>query len=167
MEYTTKTIDGYMGAIGYKGSNSHLRIHGTELKNLILNELKKNGIKASARQSRGGYTDSFTFTFKFPKEWLLSDEELKKDISKNEWKYRKYLEDWGYTKEQTFNCLKVEDEFQVNHYYIYDDIRLKEKALKTLAVADGIISSFNYDNSNIMVDYFDVGFYYSLRVKAI
>ena len=62
MNYQTITTDGYMGSIGYKGCNYHLWNTEKELKNLLMQEFKKNGIKASIRRNRGGWSYSLTIT---------------------------------------------------------------------------------------------------------
>ena len=63
MNYQTITTDGYMGSVGYKGVNYHLWDYSEKtLKSLLLQEFKKNGIKASIRKNRGGWHHSLTIT---------------------------------------------------------------------------------------------------------
>ncbi len=62
MNYQTITTEGYMGSTGYKGCNYHLWNTEEELKGLLLQEFKKNGIKASVRRNRGGWSYSLTIT---------------------------------------------------------------------------------------------------------
>lgn len=55
---------------GWTGCNAHNGLWGQDLKKAILNELKKNGIAATARTGRGGYTTRFDFTIKVPAEFI-------------------------------------------------------------------------------------------------
>ena len=57
-------------------------------------------------------------------------------------------------------------ELQVNHYHLehYEGI-LSGKAIELLKRARRIVDSYNYDNSNAMVDYFDTNFYYDIRIQ--
>lgn len=140
MNYQTITTEGYMGHPGYKGCNYHLwNYSGTELKKLLLQEYKKNGIKASIRKGRGGWTTSLTITITADKTDFVDYAGL------YEWE-----KDYG---------------VQVNHYRPYDD-RFTFKFNQKLNLIYMITRSFNYDNSNGMVDYFDTGFYASFYVKC-
>lgn len=62
---------------------------------------------------------------------------------------------------------------QLNHYYINQDnlgrwasncVHLTEKAAKMLIRVTEIANADNYDNSDHMTDYFDVGFYFHLEI---
>ena len=53
---------------------------------------------------------------------------------------------------------------QVNHYYIENDECLTEKAKAVLKKVAARVSSFNYDDSDSMIDYFDTDFYFHLEV---
>lgn len=50
---------------------------------------------------------------------------------------------------------------QINHYWIKDHYPTHAKLLQ--AIKD-VINEGNYDNSDIMTDYFDVGFYMQLSI---
>lgn len=135
MNYQTITTDGYMGSVGYKGCNYHLWNYSEkELKKLLLQEFKKNGIKASIRKNRGGWSYSLTIT-------ITAD---KKDVLVN------------------YNG----DPFDLNQYHLDRENRFTEAFKNKLILANDIIRSFNRDDSNPMVDYFYVGFYYSIHVKC-
>lgn len=138
MNYTTTITNGYMGSIGYKGCNYHLWNYSEkELKKLLLQEYKKNGFKASIRRNRGGWTTSLTITI------TASESDLTEKVS--DWE-----RDYG---------------IQVNQYREYDE-RFTADYNRKLRFLYQITNSFNYDNSNGMVDYFDCGFYYSIYVKC-
>lgn len=134
MNYSVISTDGYMGSMGYKGCNYHLWNYSEkELKRLLLQEFKKNGIKASIRKNRGGWTTSLTIT-------ITADPSV--------------LNEYGHGT------------LDINYFYLDRENRFTEAFKNKLILANDIIRSFNRDNSNVMVDYFDVGFYYSIHVKC-
>lgn len=135
MEYKTTYTDGYMGSVGYKGENYHLWNYSEkELKRLLLQEFKKNGIKASIRRNRGGWHYSLTITITAePSDFI----------------------------EPYDGC-----PYALNQYYLEREDRFTDAFMEKIVLANDIIRSFNRDNSNAMVDYFDVGFYYSIYVKC-
>lgn len=59
------------------------------------------------------------------------------------------------------------DEFNINHYYINDEALLNAEGKKIVNAANQVIKAFNSDDSNSMVDYFDVNFYYDINIKWI
>lgn len=135
MNYSVISTDGYMGSVGYKGVNFDAWVWSEKtLKSLLLQELKKNGIKASIRKNRGGWTTSLTITITATAEDFLEPYD-------------------GYP-------------YDINHYWLDREDRFTEAFKNKLILANEIIRSFNYDKSNGMVDYFDVGFYYSIYVKC-
>lgn len=135
MKYSVISTDGYMGSVGYKGCNYHLWDYSVkELKRLLIQEFKKNGIKATIRNNRGGWHYSLTITFTA--------------------KPTDFLEPYdGYP-------------YQLNHYWLDREKRFTQEFKNKMILANDIIRSFNRDNSNAMVDYFDVGFYYHMQVKC-
>lgn len=48
---------------------------------------------------------------------------------------------------------------QINQYYIKDDYILTEKAKEIMTKILGFIQSYNYDDSDAMIDYFNTNFY--------
>ena len=140
MNYNTITTEGYMGHPGYQGENFRSwNWSEKELKRLLLQEYKKNGIKASIKRNRGGWTTSLTITITADKTDFVDYADL------YEWE-KKYG-------------------VQVNHYRAYDD-RFTFKFNQKLNLIYMITRSFNYDNSNCMVDYHDTGFYVGFYVKC-
>lgn len=137
--YETVETDGYMGSRGYKGCNYGLWHSDTELKNLLLQEYKKNGIKATIRKNRGGWTYSLTITIKADQS-VLTD-----DFDDSERHY--------------------DGTISVNEYRDHDD-RFTEDFNRKLNLIYRITSSFNRDDSNAMVDYFSCGFYTRFYVKC-
>lgn len=169
MNYSIKagTEYGYMGSVGYVGENSKTALHGTELKTAIVNELKKNGFKVSGKTARGGWTDSFTFTFKLSVNDLNRYSNIDDYINSNYSKYMKYRE-YNYNDGEILELINkgIGDKFMLNQYYINECPNLKEAAIERMELANQIICSFNYSESNAMVDYFNVGFYYNLYIQV-
>ena len=62
MNYQTITTEGYMGCPGYRGCNYRSWSSDRELKTLLSQEFKNNGIKASIKRNRGGWSYSLTIT---------------------------------------------------------------------------------------------------------
>ena len=55
---------------------------------------------------------------------------------------------------------------QVNHFYIGQNDKITPEAAEALLKIRAIEQSFNYDNSDAMSDYFDVGFYTHYNIGA-
>ena len=154
----------YSGWTGCNNSN----LFGTELKKAILAELKKNGIKATARQRRGGYTDSFTFTITIPEQFRVTEEEYIKEMFNNHPDNRFWWlnPDGGDIHRDAFYGLDGDEQERVrifNYKQDYeralmngDNILAKQEFVDTVKA---IIRSFNSDHSDSQTDYFDRGFY--------
>ena len=52
----------------------------------------------------------------------------------------------------------------VNHYYINDAFMLTDKARSVMSDVYRFMNSFNYDDSDIMTDYFDTNFYTDMSI---
>lgn len=61
-------------------------------------------------------------------------------------------------------CMTEKDYEQVNHYYIKD--HYQGEIAEVLNTIHDIISKGNYDNSDYMTDYFNVGWYMSISIGA-
>ncbi|MEA2036006.1 MAG: LPD29 domain-containing protein [Nanoarchaeota archaeon] len=59
--------------------------------------------------------------------------------------------------------LKDEKEISLNHYYLEKEA-ITDEAKVVLKTALSIANEFNYDNSDLMADYNDVGFYFGLSI---
>lgn len=161
---------------GWTGCNN-APIYGQELKKAIIAELKKNGIKATAREHRGGYTDSFTFTITVPEAFRVSkDEYIAAEMEKPN-----FGRAWWYDKngasvhcDKLWNMSAEEREAIQRETYRreYEYAEANRDAATVLpefvSVVKMIVSSFNSDHSNCMIDYFDRGFYdrYEWKITA-
>lgn len=152
---------------GWTGCNNG-DLYGQELKKAILAELKKNGIKATARERSSCYHTAFTFTVKVPAEMIDTAEAYAKRLIDHD----ETTPTWIYN--ESGECIHREalpvdyDEraamltAHARHTY-RDRIEPKEAFEKAVKA---IVSSFNSDHSNSMIDYFDRKFYDHYRWTA-
>ena len=140
-EYSGEHSDGYMGATRWDGNHSKTFLYGSELSKAIRGEFKKCGIKnttVSCHTYSGGQSVS-----------------VKIKVQPEDFKTAEYLaeaKDYG---------------LRINQYWLekYDDI-LSEHVMKKIKAVKAIVDSYNYDDSNAMVDYFNRGFYEDYYVKV-
>jgi hypothetical protein len=52
----------------------------------------------------------------------------------------------------------------VNHYYLNDQFKINSLSLEFLTKAFEILNKGNYNNSDSMTDYFDIGFYVDINI---
>lgn len=188
--YSTQATDAYLGAIGYEGSNSRCGKYGAELAKVFRQEFKDNGIKGvSVKSNRGGYTDSFVFTFNVTDNDIISLDEYRNKSTEGwaspldallgfcrGWKWIPtangvlfYERLFDLTNSESQRVLDYNIERKYNHIELYthhDAPEYYTESFKNkVRLVKAIINSYNYDNSNSMVDYFDTGFYTSFKVK--
>ena len=159
---------------GWTGCNNRNGLYGTELKKVILAELKKNGIQATCRQGRGVGTDSFTFTIRVPEEFQLSLEDFiqynKEELRQPYW-YTDHTNRKDVSRDALWDLPEEERERIIREHWTHtyewqtrDGECIPSDAFQKFVEA--IVSSFNSDHSNGMVDYFDRGFYDWYKWKA-
>ncbi|MFA5790639.1 MAG: LPD29 domain-containing protein [Caldisericia bacterium] len=71
------------------------------------------------------------------------------------------------TKEEQVKILeymKEKGHSQVNHYYIKTSIFYTDECKKVLQRVKELTDEYNYDNSDVQSDYFDVNFYLHLHI---
>ncbi len=149
---------------GWTGCNSG-DLYGQKLKKAILAELKKNGIKATARERSSCYHTAFTFTVKVPAEMIDTAEAYANRMLHN----GSLVPAWVY--DETGECIHREalpyewearaSILTAHARHVYRDRVEPVEAFEDTVKA--IVSSFNSDHSNSMVDYFDRGFYDSYK----
>ena len=158
---------------GWAGCNEKLSLYGQGLKKAILSELKKNGIVATARSGRGGYTDSFTFTITVPEECQVSQEEYVAEEMLHWGPRCWYLKPEGGDIHRDVLASLPDDKCNaIRKYTIETEYKNSVRDGGTAFVKSEfvdlvktIVSSFNHDNSDSMTDYFDHGFYDWYRWK--
>lgn len=147
---------------GWHGSKSHLRTYDDDkLKALIIGELKKNGIKATARKGRGGYTTSFTFTIKVDNDDIETEQEYIERKEQNYYRAYGFTDAKGNFYHRTqWDELNGDDfrRIREEHYHreYNNGVYPKPEIIK---MVESIVDSFNYNHSDVYTDYFDVGFY--------
>jgi hypothetical protein len=58
-------------------------------------------------------------------------------------------------------------DLNINQFHIDKEEMLNDEGKKIVNAANQVINAFNSDDSNAMVDYFDVNFYYDINIKWI
>jgi hypothetical protein len=189
-EYQTGTIfsDGYMGATRTDGVNSSKYLYGAELSSAIRNHLKAaniNGVTVSVKKYAGG--QSITAKIKTTAEDLIDFETFKNNfkIETNRWLC--YFDDNNQVadvhsstyfeltaaeqkelknKVAYFEYQKALNGQDINYFHFDKYPEYTESFMNKIRNVNEIIKSYNYDDSNSMVDYFDTNFYYSIRTVA-
>ncbi len=187
----TVYTDGYLGGGGFYGSRSRKHLYGAELSKAIREQFKAEGLKGcSVRVSTysGGqrikvtvtaqssdYNDYETFckffeTDTFPcLNWL----DWRGDDGEFHQIYRdSYYELDADEQHKVYNAVCKEhysrNTGDINHHNIESERdRFTAAFIEKLKRINSIILSFNYDESNSMVDYFETNFYYDIAVKRI
>jgi len=180
-----KTFDGYMGAVGWEGQNYDPHMDIKDIAKIIRTQFRKKfpGYKINARISRYSGGQSMRVAVLIPKSDLMDKATFVSDCIQNPWKYTKGS--WGWIgcprADGSWEDLRVEDlgnltkeeradffdryyDHQLERFTNDADINygsqpiplLRDDALKYVK---GLVDSFNYDDSNSQVDYFDVNFY--------
>ena len=188
--FTTKTIDAYMSSGGgFVGEHSHEWHDEKELKSMLLSDFKRLGINGvTIKRARAGYLTALDITIPAYESDFISLDQFKKDfeITGNGWIYftdengktdsiysEKYysmpsdeqhrlkekaaLYDYNYQK----NGGSI-NKYHLDHYNAFTpDFLNKVKAVMM------VVNSYNSDESNSMVDYYDRAIYddYYIKVK--
>lgn len=164
-------------------------LHGADLAKAIREDLKKRGVKGcTVRAGKATYTTTITVTIKATADDLASIEEAAErfDRSKflihanswnglyfnNHWSSAAEVEQWTEEeKEQNYRIflteqIKKTDSFSIHHQDRNNDAWTLTTAFynKCMAVYK-IANQWNYDNSDSMTDYFDVGYYLDIDIK--
>lgn len=190
---TFVVTSGYMGGGAYYGAKETY-LTGADLKKEIIKDIKNaTGVKITGRTGKSTYTDSFRFTIQitdaecldFFDEYLplYNDAKMLSEIYKmnhiwvNVNGNDEYIteKDWLESDEKrrdeireayALYCYRYETS-NINIYHIDSNLALTEAFKKVLHKINSIIKSYNHDESNSMVDYFDVGFYYDINLKYV
>lgn len=189
-----KQIDGYGLYDGWKGGNADKWRSYEELKTFLLSDFRKAGIKATIRQNRAGYLTSITITMKITADEILTFEEWLKNeksvegfhIVNNSW--YNYTDENGRIQSifgERFYNLTAEEQAEMRNNIAKETYRealehmtqpntwsgrkfsaLNEAAAARLSLAQKIVDSYNHDQTNSMIDYFDRDIYEHFAVKV-
>lgn len=182
------TEDGYMGAVKWVGNNCKA-FYGSDLAKEFRKMFKIYGIKGvTVRAGKATYTDHFTFTVKTTDTDYISLDEYLKDYTVedliNGRAWIKNTDDsdlftdefWNIDGDTQHKILEYNaradyeretSDIQLNYYHIHDYKAFTKDMIEKLDLLHKIILSYNYDDSNSMVDYFDTNFYYDIDIKRI
>ena len=190
-DYSVTTRPGYMGATAWDGSNSRRSdLYGAGLSKAIREALKGDGIKGvtvSVKTYTGGQSITLKITAT-PRDylelaeyidathiwdfsafgWIVdTDSETGERVSTeavNGWSHEKMRRVHAELARRDLESMKGEHA-QLNHFHIDNYKVFRPDFIKKLHRIAQIVDSFNYDDSNSMVDYFDRGFYESWYIK--
>ena len=163
-------------------------LYGAELAKAIREDLKKRGVKScTVRSNRSGYTSHITVTIKATADDFASIEEMKErkpffDFACQVERYGAYTgKKWVYSLEGMtdeeknaeyngfiqYNARKNRD---INTHYLIDCrndyYTFTTEFYNKIVAVFKIANQWNYDNSDPMTDYFDVGYYLDIDVKT-
>ena len=180
----TVVTEGYMGGGAVYGANSNKHLYGAELSAEVRNALKAAGIKgASVKiQSYSGGQHLYITVKTTEADLVPLDEYIANYRVKAGW-------GWIWTGEESIHVdayYSMEAEAQeatrvlaatadynkalkgqdINQYHIDSYTVFKPEFINKLEAINSIVSSYRYDASNSMVDYFDTNFYYTIKTKA-
>lgn len=182
-------VDGGGYYDGWKGSHAGTWHDSKELKALLMADFKKAGIKASVRFHRGGYLTSLTVTVKLAADDVKSFEawaETWKPIASG-WMY--YTDEDGKLREifaERFYGMSTAEQMELlpNLRRTQYDLEVKrltssgnchsgkidvltDKANGMFQTVQAIVTSYNRDQSNTMIDYFDRDIYDNYAFKIV
>lgn len=162
-----KEVEGYLGSPGFKGINNDLGLSRKDRNALIKKEFKKRFpmFKVSIRQGKGGYLDSVNVELTVSRSRDVIDLNSFKSNFSNLDTFFQFGE-LGYGSNIDDN---VKDYNKDHNKYISNRYELLKKYEKECVLSDAshdamkwlkdAFCSFNHDESNGMVDYFDRDIY--------
>ena len=180
--------DGYLGAIKTDGVHSNKYLYGKDLSNAIREHIKGAGIKGvtvSCKSYTGGQNltvkiklDPSTDLIPFdeylaqyavhPHNWYYYDngEKFPSQIHGEQyWTLDDQERDTMRVKFAEYDYYKrISAGVELNHYHLTAENypEYAPEFFKKICAINTIVRSYNYDDSNSMVDYFDTNFYYDL-----
>jgi hypothetical protein len=178
--------DGYLGAVRWDGVKSHQHLYGADLSAAIRKDLKTAGVKGasvSVKSYTGG--QSITVRVKLSADDFISEDEF---VSEYRIKGNQYWIETGEpggsihcdkfwaasaTEQEKIRVAAARYAYKRATTTEYDCYRasravaVNQKAAARLALIQDIVESYNYDDSNGMVDYFDTNFYWSMELIPV
>ena len=180
-------VDGYGMYDGWKGGNYSTWSDSKELKALLLADFKRAGIKATVRFERGGFTRAIIVTVTMPKSMIRPIDEYEYRPKAGCWEY--YTDENGKLQsiygEQFFSMSREEQDkllpnmketayrLAIEHVSASNTSSRYEKGIltaegqKILDTVKAIVTSYNKDCTNSMIDYFDRAIYDSYGIKFV
>lgn len=161
-------------------------LYGSELAQAIRADLKRRGVDGvTVRQSRGGYTTNIILTIKATPADFVSVEEAKQrytlakfkiDLDRSLYTNGHYLsaadlENMTEEEQENAHAVYIRECIArletVNHYYLERPRywELTTGFFNKIKAAFLIANQWNYDRSDRMTDYYDVGYYLNIDIK--
>lgn len=149
----------------WEGLNYDIKLDLSEIAKIIKTELKRlypETVFSITKQSYAGGQSLHVHLMKDKENPFVNEEDIDfKSISQNN--YIRY----GYDVESLKNLHKSRSKgngTQLNCFYINDDWALTETAKEKMAKAKELANSFNFNDSDSMIDYFHTNFYLHLYI---
>ena len=182
-EHGGTVSDGYLGAIRWDGVKSDRYLFGSDLSAAIRQDIKAAGIKgATVRCSKYSGGQHVTVTVKIPRDEYISEAEY---IDGYRIKGNQYWislsptetihadQYWGAetsAKQEEMRIKAAKYEYwkattgSQDCYRAESAIAVAKSMKDRLFAIQSIIESYNHDDSNSMVDYFDTNFYWDMSL---
>jgi len=165
---------------GWRGGNNRKWHSDQELKKFLLDDFKKAGISATVRFGRGGYTTSMTVTIKITEDEIKDFEDYRNEYNtpftgwiyytNEDGKYDSIYADsfWSLPDDEREamreNVIKTAykmsyENLTSSNTHHGEEMILTNAANQKFATVQAIVSSYNRDCSNSMIDYFDRDIY--------
>lgn len=168
------------------GENRPAHLGGAELSKAIREELKRRGVKGCTVKVSN--YDSICVTWKTTAEDFASIEEAMNRVSIWDlFRYSRVYKDGHEVTENDYNNMTEEEKQEAKRETVKHEIdrfsnvyagawhttrnernyyfELSKKGFETLTAIIAIANQWNYDNSDSMTDYFDVGYYLDVDIK--
>lgn len=162
--------------------------YGADFAKVIREELKARGVKGvTVRARKSGYTDGITITIKATADDIASVEEAKERYPYHKFSFDAcnyhgiYTDHWLYENEfERLADAEKEEQYNIyinrmltREYTIHsisndsrnDKIDMTTGFFKKVLAVYRIANQWNYNNSDSMTDYFDVGYYLDIDIK--
>ena len=178
---------------GWRGGNNRKWHSDKELKSFLLEDFRKVGIKATIRFRKAGYLTAPTITMTINESDILSYDEW---LSASDNDYHFNWSGWNYYYDEEHKLIdffgeklcdltgtehdEMLEKCRYTDYLLHikkiknqDDIYssscdqyLKESAKAKFKLLREIVASYNHDQSNSMIDYFDRDIYENFALKV-
>ena len=145
-------------------------LYGADLSKAIRQELKeafpKCRFSVTSETYAGGQSINIALMKAPFKVFNDFSDEIAEKIENNT--RRAYGDSWEQMKQQSIdNYIKyttIEMHNDINQYHLNDDFWMTSKAKEVITKALGIVQSYNFDDSDAMVDYFHTNFYLHVSI---
>lgn len=180
MAFYSEASEGYMGATSYRGNNVNKFDYSSDCFRKAFRAAGINGVSVRKKTYSGGM--SFYFTVDMDSDDYVSYE----DFGPSSYGYwYNYIDEYGehrsihrdilwsdhVSPELREKIIEDDRKFEYdyltrNHADIYNNNRaLSEKGKSKVSAIASIVQSFNYDDSNSQVDYYETNFYWDMVAK--